>query len=157
MVDFTQALDIKADAIEKPPVAPQGTYIWAVTKVPTPTVSKSGEWSVLEFPIRGVSAEEDVDVDDLEAFGAPSAMMNRVTFMAPTAEGAEFDAQRKAALWRIKRFILDVLQADVEESATFRELLNASLNCQFFGQAVWRPSDDGEETYIDVKNYSALD
>ena len=157
MMDFNSALDVQADAVEKPPVMPQGTYVWNVSKVPTLSVSKSGEWNIVEFPLRGISAEDDVDPEELEAFGAASAAMNKISFMSPTEEGPEGDASRQKMLYQLKRFMQETLRVDAEDSATIRELMNASLNCQFLAQAVWRPSDDGQDTYIDVKNYAPLD
>lgn len=156
-MDFNSALDKKASDIEKPPVQPQGTYVWAVTKVPAISTSKSGEWSIIEFPVKAISAEDDVDPEDLEQFGAVTSAMNRVSFMAPTAEGPEGDAARDKTLYQVKKFCQNTLRVDAEEDATLRELLDASVNCQFLGQAVWRQSDDGEDTYVDLKNRAPMD
>lgn len=157
MVDFASALDTKASDVEKPPVQPQGTYIWMVSKVPTLSTSKSGEWSIVEFPIRAVSAEDDVDPEELEDFGSLNGAMNRISFMAPTADTPEAEADREKTLYKIKKFCQNVLRVDTEDDASIREMLDASVNCQFMAQAVWRPSDDGEETYIDVKGYAPVD
>ncbi|MBM61942.1 MAG: hypothetical protein CL484_03200 [Acidobacteria bacterium] len=157
MVDFASALDTKANDVEKPPVQPQGTYIWTVTKVPSISTSKSGEWSIVEFPIKAVSAEDDVDPEELEEFGSLNGAMNRISFMAPTADTPEAEADRTKALYRIKKFCQNTLRVDAEEDASIRELLDAAVNCQFMAQATWRPSDDGEETYIDVKGYAPVD
>lgn len=156
-MDFSSALDTGANEVEKPPVPPQGTYIWVVTKVPTLSTSKSGEWSIVEFPIRGVSAEDDVDPEELQEFGAASAMLNRISFMAPTEEGPEGDAARKKTLYQLKKFMQNTLNVDCADTATIREMLDASVNCHFMAQAVWRPSEDGEDTYIDVKNHAPVD
>jgi hypothetical protein len=156
-MDFNSALDTKASDVEKPPVMPQGTYIWKVSKVPSLSTSKSGEWSIVEFPIRGVQAEDDVDPDELEEFGGVGSAINRISFMAPTADTPEGEADRKKAMYRIKKFCQETLRVDADDNATLRELLDASVECQFLAQAAWRMSDDGEETYIDVKNYAALD
>jgi hypothetical protein len=157
MMDFNSALDTQASAVEKPPVMPQGTYVWGVSKIPALSVSKSGEWNIVEFPIRGVSAEDDVDPEELQAFGAATSAMNRISFMSPTEEGPEGDASRAKMMYQLKRFMEETLRVDVEDGATLREMMNASINCQFMAQAVWNPSDDGQETYINVKNYAPLD
>ena len=65
MVNFNDALDTNVDDIEKPPVQPQGTYGWRVSKIPTLTESNSGEWNIIEFPITAIHAEEDVDEDEV--------------------------------------------------------------------------------------------
>lgn len=152
-MDFANALDTKVDSIERPPNLPQGTYIWAVTKLPVQSTSKSGEWDIVEFSARVVSAEADVDEDDLEEFGDVTSAFNRVSFMftKDASKQADFDK----TLYRLKKFCMDTLMVDVEEGATLKEMLDASLNCQFLGSAVWRPVDD--ETYVDLKNYAPLD
>jgi hypothetical protein len=155
MVNFADALDTRNDEVEKPPVLPQGTYTWQVTKVPTLSASKSGEWNIVEFPIRAVAAEDDVDEDELQEFGSLNSAMNRVSFMAPTDPDA--DGDRKKTLYRMKTFMEKTLRVDVEEGATIREMMDASVNCQFLAQAAWRPSEDGEDMYVDVKNYAPLD
>ena len=60
-MDFTSALETTANDVEKPLDLPQGTYIWTVTKVPSQNTSQSGEWNIVEFPVKPVSAEDDVD------------------------------------------------------------------------------------------------
>ena len=155
MVDFAAALDTKASDVEKPPVQPQGTYI--LTKIPTMSTTKSGEWTIVEFPLKAVAAEDDVDPEELEAFGALSGALGRISFMATTADTPEGEADRKKVLYRIKKFCQNTLRVDAEEDASIRELLDASVNCQFLAQATWRQSDDGEETFIDVKGYAPLD
>lgn len=157
MVDFNDALDTKASDVEKPPVLPAGTYIWTVVKVPTISTSKSGEWSIIEFPIKAVSAEDDVDPEELSEYGSLNSALNRVSFMAPTADTEEAASDRKKTLYRVKKFCQNTLRVDADEDASIRQLLDASVNCQFLAQATWRSSDDGEETYVDVKGYAPLD
>lgn len=153
MVNFADALDVDVNDVERPPNLPQGTYIWAVAKVPEISTTKSGEWDVVEFQIKPVSAESDVDPDELEAFGSLASGVNRISFMAPTDPSKEAD--RKKTLYRIKKFLVDVLRVEGGEGATLKQLMAGCVNHQFLAQAVWRP--DGDETYVDVKNYSALD
>tara|TARA_R110000868_G_scaffold307378_1_gene568834 strand:+ start:6329 stop:6787 length:459 start_codon:yes stop_codon:yes gene_type:complete len=152
-MDFASALNTPASDVEKPPVLPQGTYIWSVTKIPTMTRTNSGEWDIVEFAVTPVSAEDDVDPDDLEAFGNLRSGMNRLAFMFPTDPAKEADAKR--SLFRLKQFLLRTLRVEDEGTATIRELLDGSVNHQFLGSAVWR--QDGEDTYVDVKNYAPID
>jgi len=153
MVNFLDALDTKQSDIEEPVTQPQGTYIWSVSKVPTISTSKSGEWTIVEFPILPVSAEDDVDPDELEEFGPLSGAANRISFMAPTDPDKENDV--KKALARLKKFLNNTLMVDCDEDATLREMLDAAVNCLFMAQAVWRPVED--DVYIDVKNYAPVD
>jgi hypothetical protein len=153
--DFNEALDTKANEVEKPAVLPQGNYIWRVSKPPVASTSKSGEWSILEFPLACVSADDDVDPDDLEAFGPLDSTYNRVTFMAPTDPTKEQDV--KKTLYRLTKFLQETLRVDCEDDATVKEMLANAMNCQLYATASWTPSDDGTDTYVNLKNLAPLD
>lgn len=153
MVDFASALNTRASDIEKPPILPQGTYIWSVNKIPTFDKSKSGEWEICEFQVVPVQPESDVDEDDLAAFGDLRGGINRISFMFPTDPAKEPDF--KKSLFRLKNFLTKTLKVDVEDDATVKEMLDASVNCQFLANATWRQVED--DTYVDVKNYAPLD
>ena len=152
MVNFNDALDTNPDDIEKPPTLPQGTYGWRVSKVPQLTESNSGEWNFIRFPIVATHAEEDVDQDELEAYGALSQAMNDISFMAPTEEGPEGDAARKKAVYQAKQFCINVLRVEGE---TFKELLDNALGGEFLASATWDVQEN--DTYIRVKNYAPMD
>ena len=153
MVNFTDALDTRVDDIEAPANLPQGTYIWNVSKVPSITDTKNGEWTVVEFQIKAVSAESDVDPDELEAYGPLTSTTNRLAFMAPTAPDKGRD--RDIAVNRIKKFLINTLRISADDNPSLKQLMAQAVNSQFLGQAVWR--QDGEDTYVDVKNYAPLD
>jgi len=123
-----------------------------VKKAPVISQSKSGEWDIVEFPIQTVSAEEDVDADEVEEFGPVAGQMSRISFMFPTDPDKKNDHDK--SMDRMKKFLITTLQAGDEDS-TMRELLAQSVNCQFFAIASHRLVD--ENTYIDVKSYSPLD
>jgi len=152
-MDFTQALDTRASDVEKPPVQPQGTYIWTVTKQPIQSTSQSGDWNIIEFPIVAVQAEDDVDPDELSEFGDLTAARNRISFMFPTDPDKEADVKR--SLYRLKNFLLNTLMIDADEDASIKELLAASVGQQFLASATWRQVEDN--TYVDVKNYAPID
>lgn len=152
MVNFSEALDTNVDDIEKPPTQPQGTYGWRVNKIPQLTESKSGEWNFIRFPIVATHAEDDVDTDELEEFGALGQALNDITFMAPTEEGPEGDAARKKAVYQAKQFMVNVLRV---EGGTFKELLDNALGGEFLASATW--DVQGDDTFIRVKNYAPMD
>ena len=153
MIDFAAALDQPANSIEKPPALPQGNYVWSVTKIPTQSQTSSGEWNIVEFTIVPVEATDDVDPEELEAFGSLRSGINRLPFMFPTDPSKEADV--KKGLYRLKQFMLKTLKVDLPEDESLRAFMDASVNCQFIGQAVWRMVEG--ETYVDVKNTVALD
>jgi len=155
-MDFSSALDTRASDVQKPKVQPQGTYVWTVTKFLISSVkSANGEWDVVEFKVRAVSAEEDVDTDQLDEFGDLKNAMNRISFMFTKASDGE--NERIMAQNRLKKFLVETLRVDGSdnEDATLKELIAASPNCQFMGRAVWRQVN--EDTYVDLKDPMPLD
>lgn len=145
-MNLMDALNTRSGDVEKPPVLPMGTYTWSISGPHTQTTSRSGEWDIIEFPVVAVAAEDDVDPEALEAFGSLRSARNRVSFMFGTAPEKKADNDR--TIYRLKKFLLDILQVEGDENTTLRELLAAAPNHQFRAQAKWR--QDGEETYVDL-------
>lgn len=156
-MDFLEALkSTKTDEVEPPKEMPIGTYVWTVSKVPSATVTKSGEWSIVEFPIKCVSAMDDVDEDDLAEFGAVSGVTSRISFMAPTDPDRKNEAER--AIYNIEQFLTKVLQIDTEAGESLHETMGKAINHQFLGQATYRADpNDAEKRYLEVKQWAPLD
>lgn len=153
MVNFADVLDTRVGDIPEPKNLPQGTYIWNVYKAPRISQAKSGDWDIVEFPLKVVAAEGDVDPDELEEFGDVAGTMNRISFMFPTDPEKKNDHAR--SMDQLKRFLTTTLRVEGDEDSTMKELLAGSANCQFLAIASWRQV--GENTYVDVKNYAPLD
>lgn len=151
-MDFLSALDTKIDDVERPLDPPQGTYLWQVSKVPTMTRSNSDEWDIVEFPLKAIAAEEDVDPDDLAAYGDVSGILGRNTFMFPTDPAKEND--RKKTLFQMKKFMTETLRID-GDGMTVKELMAASAGANCYGILSWRQVD--ENIYIDVKRFTPAD
>lgn len=152
MVNFADALDQDVDSVEAAPVIPIGTYVWEVHK-DFGTRKAGDDWEVTFFPVKCVSPEEDVDEDELEAFGNPAGEIQRIEWMSPTAAGKEGDRGRQNTLNRIKKFLVDVLQLD--ESGTMRELMAQAKGCQFIAQV--SHSEYQGDTQVELKRAAPLD
>jgi len=152
-MDFSSALDIPIDDQEQPVVLPRGTYTWQITKVPTQTTSKSGEWEIIEFPIVPVAADADVDPDELEEFGNLAGGANRLSFMFPLAEDREND--RKKTMKRLNKFLTQTLGQEAGAGVTTKELMANSVSQQFLAVAEWAEYEG--EPVVNVKNYAPLD
>ena len=153
-MDFSALLNTAAGEIEKPPVLPQGTYVWKVAKSHKEGDMKQGTWKTVELPVVPVAPDslaEDVDVDALADFGSLNAAGNTIRFMFPTAPDQKADVDR--ALFNLKKFLVDVLRVDAEEGATIKELLAKSIGCEFRAQAVHRYDAERDATFVDVKNW----
>lgn len=155
-MDFNAALDVNTDEIPSPKLAPQGTYTFFVSKAPSVSTSKNGEWTIVEFPIRGLAALDDVDEDALAEYGEPGNIVNRLSFMAPTDPEKENDQLK--ALDRIRKFLHRTLRIEEVPGKTLRQYFDEAANCQFIAQLIHDPSKDNpEEIYERVQNPVAVD
>lgn len=152
-MNFMDALNTEAGAIEKPPVLPRGTFTWKVSKAHTESKAGGGKWDVVTIPVVPVAADEDVDPDMLAAFGDLKQGVNSVRFMFSTdpAERANFER----TLFNLKQFLLVTLKVDGDDSMTLKQLLAKAPGCEFKGQAEHRV--DGENVFVDIKSMHAAD
>lgn len=154
MVNFTDALNTKQSDVEKPARQPQGTYRWRVSKIPA--IIEREDWTIIEFPVQALEAEDDVDPDDLAEFGPVSGAVNRIAFMAPTDPEKEND--RKKTLFNLTRFLRETLVVDCEADATVKEMLDASVGCELLAQIVWSPNPkDPDDPYVNLKSWAPID
>lgn len=154
MPNFMDALNTKVSDVERPPLMPVGTYRWMVEKLPAIDTIGDGKWDVVDFPLKCIGAEEDVDADALSEFGNINNVRMRHRFMFNKEDEAEF----KRTEYNLKRFCLDTLRVDADEGATFKELLNGSVNCQLMATVRWRTDKrDGETQYAEIGKTAPLE
>lgn len=156
MTNFLDALNTKASDIEKPTLMPIGTFVWAVNKPHRESLSKDGKWATIEIPCVPkfpFEEAEDVDADELAAYGDLKAGSNTIRFMLDTTAEGKVDQEK--FLYNIKRFLLDTLRVEGDDDATIKELLSKMVGAEFIAQAAHRPAPNGE-TYCDVKNWAPL-
>lgn len=157
-MNFLDVLNTRAGDIEKPKPLPIGTYRWKVTKTHKELDQGKGEWKVISIPIAPFAVHEasnDVNEDDLAAFGSLNAAANDIRFMFPTDPAKVADLERTA--YSLKRFLLDVLRVDGDDDSTIKELLAKAPGCEFVAQAHHRHDAEKDATYVDVKNYVAIE
>lgn len=157
MTNFLDALNTKISDIEKPKLMPVGTYIWAVNKPHKESTSKDGKWFTIEIPCvpkAPYEDAEDVDMDELAAFGPLKSAPNSIRFMLDLQ--AEGSVEQEKFLYNLKRFLLDTLRIEGEEDSTIKELLAKMVGAEFIAQASHRYVPEREETYCDVKNFAPL-
>ena len=145
MVNFSQVLDKKIDAIERPPNMPIGTYLWGVSKIPEQSVIADGRYEVVDFTLRCLAAQDDVDEDDIKAYGDIKVVTQRHRFMFSTEEKAMFER----SLYNLKRFIEDHLKVDGAGDMSIAEALHASVNHQCLGTIRWEPDKKDPEIIYD--------
>lgn len=154
-INFNDVLDTKAGAIERPPLLPMGTYRARVSKIPAmDTVGKEDEWDTVDFPMKIISAGEDVDQDDLAKFGSLDNVVRGRRFMFNKNDKQAFDR----TLYGLKRFLLDHLKVDGDDNTSLKELLNNSLNHECFVFVKWTPDKtDPEVQYDQISKTAPLD
>lgn len=152
-MDFTSALDTKLGEVERPPLCPQGSYVMSVSKVPEQGSVADGKYETVDFVMRGVSAMDDVDSDELANYGDVSNIMIRHRFMFDTEDDAAF----QRALYNMKRFLEDHLQIDGADKMSLKEALSASLNHQCVCSVGWRPDKrDADVQYQEIRRTAPL-
>lgn len=139
---FSEVANKKSEDIERPPLPPVGTYLWLVSKIPTIQENVKDQWDIVEYPVKAVAAQEDVDAEAIAAYGNVANITNRIAFLFDTTDPAKF-AQTE---YNHKRFLEEHLQC-WEEGASLKEAMNASVNHQFLGTVKWTPDKQDPEIY----------
>lgn len=156
-MNFMDALNTRVGDIEKPKLMPVGTYIWAVNKPHKESTSKDGKWFTIEVPVvpkMPYDAAEDVDQDDLAAYGNLAGAPNSIRFMLDTT-GGENDLEKFK--YNLKRFLLDTLRVEGDDDSTIKELLAKGIGAEFVAQATHRHVPERDETFCDVKNWAPME
>lgn len=138
MPNFSDILSRAAETIERPPLAPKGTYVFVVTGQPKKQERK--EFEVLDFPLRGVAPSDDVDSDDFKEYGGKADnIVVRKSFLFNTTDQAAFDQ----TLFNMKNFLVEHLGLD--PSLSIKELINASVNKKCLGVLDYRADNTNPE------------
>lgn len=136
MPNFMDILDKRVGDIERPPLLPHGTYKWVVDKYSTDTIA-NGAWEVVDFNLKIVEPTEDVDPDDLTAFGNVAGQTRRHRFMFPTDPEEAANFQRTE--FNLRRFLADHLQIDGVEGMDLKEALANAKGHMCLATVVWTP------------------
>jgi hypothetical protein len=148
-MDFNEALNIKAEDIKRPPLLPVGTYTAIVSKVPEISLSEDQRYQFVDFPLKIIKAEEDVDHDELRNFGGLNGQVRRHRFLFNRGSSPEDESAFNRTLYQIKRFLVDHLQV---EPAELKQMIDSSVNHQCL-ISIGRRMDkvDPEIQYEDIK------
>jgi len=150
---FADMLDRKAEDIKAPPAVPLGHYLFQVKKHPDKEEIKAQSGIVydrLRFQAVIVSAQE-VDEDDLEAFGKVQGIPMRVDFWFNTEDDNKFEG----SMDRLKRFL--VALGIFEDGIDLSEALAASPGAQFLGEVTHTPDPkDSERIYSEISRTYAV-
>jgi hypothetical protein len=137
-MDFTKALSTKIADVEPPKLPPIGTYIFQITKLPTTVErhSEKGDWDVVDVPCVAVEAGEDVDPEELAAFGQLKNFRARVSFLFDKNDENAF----QATLNRMATFYSK--HVGLGDQMDLKEAMNAGVNQRFRGSVQHQPRSD---------------
>jgi hypothetical protein len=150
MPNFGDILTKTAESIERPPLPPKGTYVLVVTKAPDK--QDRGEYEAVDFPMKAVRPTEDVDADELKAFGSPNNILVRKSFLFNTKDEAAF----KNTEFNLRNFLVEHLGLPAD--LTLKELMTMSVGKQCLGVIDYRPNKENPEIiYTDLKRTAPLE
>ncbi len=144
-MDFTKALDVKLDDVERPPLPPIGHYVWKVSKQPTFDTVGNGKWDTVDFPMRAVEAREDVDPEELSAVGGVNSINSRIRFMFNKGDDEEAEAAFARTLFNLKNFLGVHLNMDIA-GMELKQAIDQSVGNQCLADMKHRPDPTNPET-----------
>lgn len=142
-LNFAEALATRYEDIEKPPLPPLGTYNFQIKSYKPDT---RGDYETLDFQVTAISATDEVDSDELAAYGPVTGISTRLTFMFDKNDPNRF-AQ---TLDRLKTFLGDHVGC-YSDGQALKEGLANSLGGVFSASTRYRPNkDDPEIQYFEI-------
>lgn len=151
-MDFHDALTIPNESIVRPPMLPVGTYRASVSKIPEISTSDKGDYDFVDFQLKVLEAQEDVDADELKEFGPISSVQRRHRFLFNKEDSPEGKQAFQRTLYQIKRFLVDHLKVDANDGTPLKQMLDEAVNQQCL-ISIGRRSDkvDKEIVYEEIK------
>lgn len=137
MPNFADILNKRAEDIEKPPLPPQGTYRFKITKVPEFKEVGGGDWDMAIVQCQAVEAMDNVEVDDYK--GDITNIRLSKTFLFNKNDEAEFAKTEYA----FRQFLENHAQV-LTDDMSVGEALNACKGAEFLGDVKWRADSRSE-------------
>ena len=148
MASFAEIAKKKIADVERPPLPPVGNYRWQVTKAPTIEEIADGQYTNISIPCKAVEAYDNVDTDDLSAFGGIKNVISTVKFLYDNNDATK-GAQTE---FRIRQFLEKHCAIEGIEDMSIGEGLAKCVNAQFDGVMQHRPDkNDPEMKYAEIQ------
>lgn len=151
-INFSEVLNKKIDAVERPPLIPIGLYRARVSKIPAQDTISDGRFDVVDFTLQLLEPVE-VDEDELAAFGPITSQTVLHRFMFNTEDQNAFDR----SLFNLRRFLEDHLRV-TDGSDDIKSALDNSVNSECLVQVAHRPDpNDAEIKYVQVRRTAPVE
>ncbi len=136
--NFASILDESPTEIDRPKPLPPGTYLCRVLSPWTEGKSSKKGTPFVQFTLKPISAEDDVDEDDLQEMGGLDNKTLRLTFYL--TEDAKF---------RLDEFH-EHCGIDIHKEISRRMRNDEVINAEVRALVKHRPSDDGQTVYAEI-------
>ncbi len=136
--NFASILDEAPSEVERPKPLPVGTYLCRVQGTPIYDKTTKKGTDFVQFTLKPIAAEEDVDEDDLEAVGGLDNKTLRLKFYL--TEDAKF---------RLDDFH-EHCGLDLSEPASRRTRNDEVINSEVRALVKHNPSNDGQTVYAEI-------
>ena len=149
--NLASILDRPYGDAERPKPLPVGTYRTIVTGAPRFDKSAKKGTPFVEFTLKFISAEEDVDQDDLET-ALTKKSGDTVPLQNKTTKVTYYETED--AIWRLDEFIR---HCGVDaEGMSRRQAVAECQNCEVLVSLKHTPSEDGEQMYANVSKTASV-
>jgi hypothetical protein len=150
-LNFADIASKKMADIERPPLLPVGTYSWSVIKIPSIVTTADEAWDIVEFQVRAVGHEDDVDPADYP--GEIVGVQQRLAFMFDKNDEVKFMQTE----FRLRMFLETHLKVSGPDDS-MGQALNQSVNAQFLGVIGHKQDkNDAELFHANITRTAPLD
>lgn len=143
--NFQSILDEAPSEVDRPKPLPAGTYLCTVAGQPVYDKSSKKGTPYVQFTLRPLSAESDVDEDELEEMGGFDNKTLRVTFYLT-----------EDAVFRLDEFH-EHCGLDLSDEVSRRQRNDEVVNAQVRAVVSHRSSDDGAQIFAEVRRTLAAE
>lgn len=143
---FSPILDKQPSAIERPKPIPVGSYLAVIQGQPKLDKSTKKQTPYVEFTMKFLQAQDDVDADDLaHALTKPSGEKKALTDV--TMRNTFYLTEDAA--WRLKQFLVRDLKME-DDNRSLAQMIAETAGMQVIVVVKHRASDDGETTFAEI-------
>jgi len=143
--NFASILDEAPSEVERPKPLPAGTYTCIVSGAPIYDKSSKKQTPYVQFTLRPISAEADVDEEELAEMGGFENKTIRATYYLTDD-----------AVFRLDEFH-EHCGLDLGDSASRRARNDAVMNSQVRAVVKHRTSDDGTQIFAELSRTLSAD